>query len=234
MSTHMDPQACLERWRRAVRAGDLDEAQEAAKDLREWIRGGGFEPKWKSNAEREAVRDTARVALHGARANTAENREKTVRRTEYRRLRGHGASARSAFNSAKFIASWVGTIGDAHFLDYGGGPVYPDGHGGYMLEHVDEPADDGPAFDSPRARWTVYRVDLAPRGIDWVKWADVADSASMTAMELKRLAASKDPMKRAYAFETVAGYYGWYELDQYPMTLTRAEVEERYGKTVTG
>ncbi len=217
----MDPQACLERWRRAVRAGDVEEAGEAAADLREWIHGGGFEPEWKNEKERDALRKMARRA--------AEERAK-----EYKRLRREGTPARAAFSTAKFRASWIGHVGDVSFLDHGGGPVYPDGHGSYDLEYVEPPADDGPSFDSPKARWTIYRVNLDAHWIDWVKWADVARSAGMTAMELKRLAASKDPMKRAYAFETVVGYHGWYALDQYPMTLTRAEVEARYGETVTG
>jgi hypothetical protein len=56
----MDPEATLARWRRAVKNGDGDEATEAAEDLREWIRRGGFEPKWKNKQEREAIRTGGR------------------------------------------------------------------------------------------------------------------------------------------------------------------------------
>lgn len=59
----MDPQAALERWRRAVRDNDREEAHDAALDLARWIRSGGFEPKWKSKAEREKVRSAARRAV---------------------------------------------------------------------------------------------------------------------------------------------------------------------------
>ncbi len=42
----MDPQACYDRWRRAVDSGDLDEAREAAADLLRWIARGGFPPRY--------------------------------------------------------------------------------------------------------------------------------------------------------------------------------------------
>lgn len=40
----MDPQACWERIKEALRDGDREEAQYALQDLAEWIRKGGFLP----------------------------------------------------------------------------------------------------------------------------------------------------------------------------------------------
>jgi hypothetical protein len=49
----MDPTACFMRWMYAVARGDVAEAQEAHADLTEWLRRGGFEPKWPSMAMRK-------------------------------------------------------------------------------------------------------------------------------------------------------------------------------------
>lgn len=42
----MDPQACLERWRSALRDHDRKEEDDARNDLLAWIARGGFEPEW--------------------------------------------------------------------------------------------------------------------------------------------------------------------------------------------
>jgi hypothetical protein len=41
----MDPDACLQRCRDAIKAGDMDEARDAMEDLTTWIAKGGFLPK---------------------------------------------------------------------------------------------------------------------------------------------------------------------------------------------
>ena len=40
----MDPLACFERLIDALIDGDKDEAEAAARDLAEWINGGGYTP----------------------------------------------------------------------------------------------------------------------------------------------------------------------------------------------
>jgi hypothetical protein len=50
----------------------------------------------------------------------------------------------------------------------------------------------------------------------------------MSTKELRDAFTSTNPMERAMAYETWAGHYGWHELDNYPLSLTRAEVEKRY------
>lgn len=49
----MDPQACFERWMYAVARGDASEARDAYEDLSEWLRRGGFEPKWSAEMRRQ-------------------------------------------------------------------------------------------------------------------------------------------------------------------------------------
>ena len=39
---------------------------------------------------------------------------------------------------------------------------------------------------------------------------------------------SDDPCERAWAWRAVGEYHGWENLDSYPLTLTREEVNERY------
>jgi hypothetical protein len=123
----------------------------------------------------------------------------------------------------------VGTIGDVNYPEYDGGPVMVDTTGVYPpeLEYVEIPPDDL-EFSDPEARWTVYRVVLDPGVPDWGELKSVTDSAGQDPEELKAAFESDDPMQRAWAYETWAGYHGWYEFDQYPLVLTRAEVEKRY------
>jgi hypothetical protein len=60
----MDPNACLQRYRDAMEDGEIDEARDAAEDLGQWLRMGGFEPDWKEG-ERALFAGSIR---HGERA----------------------------------------------------------------------------------------------------------------------------------------------------------------------
>lgn len=125
----------------------------------------------------------------------------------------------------------VGTVGDVNWPEYDGGPVMVDETGEYQpeLEYVETPTEDED-FESPRARWTVYRVVLDP-GQPWGYREDlesVAETSGQDPDELANAFKSDDPMERAYAYETWAGHFGWHELDHDPLTLTCAEVNKRY------
>jgi hypothetical protein len=150
---------------------------------------------------------------------------------EYDRLRREGYSAQQALRTARFIASWVGQIGDVSFLDHSGGPVFKTDKG-YSVEYVEPPTEQD--FDSKKARWTVYRVDLEPGMGDWANFKGVASFTGVSVADLKRRLQSEDYRKLAHALVDLASYHGWHEFDQYPLLLTRKEVEERYGDTVSG
>jgi hypothetical protein len=122
----------------------------------------------------------------------------------------------------------VGTLGDVNYLEYGGGPVLRTEHG-YVIEWVEPPSDDVD-FESRKARWTVYRVNLDQEVPSWGNLESVAESAGIRASDLRSDFLSSDPMKRAWAYQTWANYYGWHEFDNYPLVLTKAEVERRYGE----
>lgn len=128
-----------------------------------------------------------------------------------------------------FGAEVVGTVGDVNAPEYDGGWILKTQHG-YQVEYVAIPSDDdmkGGEYTSS-ARWTVYRVDLDPGVPSWGDIKAVASSSGQSVKELRAAFKSDDPAQRAYAYETWAGHYGWHELDNYPLTLTRAEVEKRY------
>jgi len=127
----------------------------------------------------------------------------------------------------------IGQIGDKDFAEHGGGLVFrrreadqTDIYGDCFLEYV-EPPDEQDA-EEPSARWTVYRVDLDPEVPDWGEIESVASSAGQDPKELAAEFASTDPIKRAWAYYTWAGHYGWHEFDQYPEHYTCAEMNKRY------
>jgi hypothetical protein len=126
----------------------------------------------------------------------------------------------------------VGHIGDVNWAEYGGGPVSVDETGKYEpeLEYVEPPED----FDDPSARWTIYRVVLDPGVPDWGDLEAVANAVGADLDTLKEAFESDDPIDRANAYSDWASHYGWFELDQYPLALTRLEVETRYDVDLGG
>jgi hypothetical protein len=151
---------------------------------------------------------------------------------EYVRLRHEGYSAQQALRTARFIASWVGGVGDKNFLDHSGGPIYKT-ESGYRVDYVEPPSDDDD-FESKRARWTVYQIDLDPGLGDWADLKGVASYTGVSVQTLKKRMESTNYRELAHVLVDIAGYHGWHEFDQYPLSLTRKEVEERYGDTVSG
>lgn len=97
-----------------------------------------------------------------------------------------------------------------------------DGHGAFSCVHCEGTGKN------PEARWTVYRVLVeAP---DWCDLDAVEQSASYSDVEtsLQEDLDSCDVMRMAMALWTCAGHYGWHEWDEYPLSLTLAEVTKRY------
>lgn len=109
---------------------------------------------------------------------------------------------------------------------------------------------------NPELRWTVYRVcvehlkevrkddhmylvpfryeDSWPHPLSaYEEWftkdlASVASFAGTKEEELRADLVSFNPMTRAYAMETLAGYFGWHEFDSDPLLLSHREIQERY------
>ena len=152
----------------------------------------------------------------------------------------------------KFVAN----LGDVNPLEHGGLFVFIDETGVYPPEmaKVEPPQDTDPEppegeedlFDADEeVKYTVHRAVLEPctytNGVlsdnqfhpDSPAWfADklpaVASFIGVDAAELIGDFTSGDPVKLARAYEAVASYHGWANLDEYPVTLTRKEVKEKY------
>lgn len=127
------------------------------------------------------------------------------------------------------------------------------------LEVVQEPCDDETKYGDwlPDARWTIYRVEPEQMKLvekdrriylvclryepDWPhpvssydEWfhkdlGDVASCIGSSMLNIRDRICSDDPIKRASAYIDMADYFGWYEFDQYPLSLTQHEVHTRYG-----
>lgn len=124
------------------------------------------------------------------------------------------------------------------------------------IEILEEPTQDPPYDGEPDTRvWTVYRLlndrifrltdkdpeypagalgdnvyhpylavwfsDKVPEVARFIGYADDGE-------ELRDLLCSADPIDRAAGYQSLVAYFGPYEFDQYPRTLTAAEVQERY------
>jgi hypothetical protein len=143
------------------------------------------------------------------------------------------------------VWSLVSNLGDASPIAYGGYFVYVDSTGVYPpeAELLVSPEDDA------AEAWKVRRFILEPctfvNGIlsdnpfhpecpVWFadKLASMADLFGTTEEGLRALFLSADPVERAQAWRMVGEYFGFEELDRYPLRLTRAEVEKRYPEFV--
>lgn len=72
-------------------------------------------------------------------------------------------------------------------------------------------------------RWTLYRVPV--ESCDWIDWHAVAACTGADSMTYLDAFEQGDRLAMARAIEDYAtGYGSWYQLDQYPLSLTRAEV----------
>ena len=146
----------------------------------------------------------------------------------YNRFRRRGFSHADSTRLARDEMSMVGHIGDVNWLDHGGGPVYKTDDG-YWLEYVEPPPEDA----RKRERvWTIYRMSLPdPEGIkDWLRRGEIQKYTGVSNKEFLAALRSKNPIAEAQIWSDIASYYGWHELDHYPLTLNKEEVTLRYGE----
>ena len=147
--------------------------------------------------------------------------ERTKRIYSYHRRQGK--PAQEAYRLAKWQREHriVGHIGDVNWLQHSGGPIMKDSSGNYSLEYV-EPPNGG-------KKYIVYRVDLDKEPLPkWIDAKKVANTIGSSPGLIRLSWNSANPRKRALAREAVASHYGWFELDQYPLRLTKKEIQTRY------
>lgn len=146
----------------------------------------------------------------------------------------------------------IQSFGDVNFIDYGGQLLIEGEDGDLFLEIIEEPEDE------EDGTWTIYRTDIDKLKVvhkygkdflvdskyksDWPhpvsayeewfsKYIDEAASTmDIDPDELINMLCSNDPIDRAEAYIVLGSYFGWYEFDQYPLHLSREEVEKRYGE----
>lgn len=172
---------------------------------------------------RQRARALAKAASPPTRFPVSPERTRRI----YEQQRARGKPAAQAFQIAKERqqeARIVGHVGDVNWPAYEGGPILKNADGTYALEYVIPPEEEG-----RRARYEIYRTDLDKEPLpDWVDASDVAPFIGTSATILRKHWNDRDPRVRAYARVAVAAYYGWHNLDDYPLSLTKKEVQARY------
>lgn len=149
----------------------------------------------------------------------------------------------------------IANLGDVHPLDYGGYFIYRDTTGVYTEEGEKVFVDDE---ENENSKYTIYRFGLdrcemvakdgktylvpfgfasrtdLPYAIEtYDEWFDkrldeIAQSVEQSIEEMREAFCSADPLIRAFAYEAVGNHFGFDNLDNYPLVLTKAEAEERY------
>lgn len=140
----------------------------------------------------------------------------------------------------------LANLGDADPITYGGLFAYAgDADGALPTVERLEPPDDSIDLDDDNARWTLrsttldrctYRngvLSANPFHPETPAWfaddlENIASFVSSTPEDLAESLCSTDPVELALAWQAVYDFHGWENADSYPLTLTRAEVEERY------
>ncbi len=118
-------------------------------------------------------------------------------------------------------------IGDADPIEYGGGVVTKDPDGGYSIEYTHGLDWEG----SDPKKMPVFRVPVEGDVFEWNDWADVEDIADFTSIdpdELLALGRGRRIMGRVAVTQDIASYYGWDNLDSYPVSFSAKELEKRW------
>lgn len=130
-------------------------------------------------------------------------------------------------------------LGDINPLDYGGMVLFTpeDGKDGYLA------LLEGPTEEDEEESYLLYRVELEHHTYenyilsdnkyhkDFQVWYGssitlISSHCGMSEEELISLFCSEKAMDRAIAYRSVIDYYGAFEFDQYPISLTRKEAKE--------
>ena len=140
---------------------------------------------------------------------------------------------------------FVTNLGDVNPVEYGGYFIFRDKTGIYQPEGEYYDPETREAFRFSLDQLQVFSGDLIPLSIwyeryslphalnSYIEWfsKDVKSLASFVgidSLELKRMFTSDDILERARAYESIGMYWGFNNLDNYPLKLTRKEAEKRY------
>jgi hypothetical protein len=124
----------------------------------------------------------------------------------------------------------IGRLGDVDPIEYGGGVVFTDGSHRWIEYTYGQEGED---FEGRTLTHVlpVYRVDIPDdvfMDLEWVDINGVASSIGVAVHELDKAGSSDKVGDRAWAVEAIAGYYGWTELDSYPMQHSLGVIEANW------
>jgi len=137
----------------------------------------------------------------------------------------------------------IGTFGDVNPIKYGGGILYKDGDS-YRAVHFDptyesdlyyersEDDEDGFLIVEVRSFDVEDNVITHLSWLDNKDWDGIADSISIDADDLRELATDPDPRVRLQVYQSVAGYWGWGNLDHHPGRARAYELKKQYGADI--
>lgn len=142
------------------------------------------------------------------------------------------------------VWKYLGNLGDVNPLKHGGFFVYFDKTGVYNVEAaLLEPLEDGKfnlsrfccekcsyvngvlsdnRFHPDKPAWFADRLD------------SMAETYGMTREEIIKMFISDAPLELASAWRMVGEYFGYMNLDSYPIKLTRREVYNKFRKECYG
>lgn len=125
----------------------------------------------------------------------------------------------------------VMTSGDVN-PEYGSTVVFRD-KSGVHVERWDGPDDED---DFKRATVEVSGFDV-PDDVfayhSWAKPGDIASTHGQDVDDVRRAGKSRKIADRVWVLEMIGQHYGWVNLDGYPMSLTGAQIMQRWGNTFT-
>lgn len=126
-------------------------------------------------------------------------------------------------------------VGDVNPLDHSGGylmRVRPNGgrdKSYTQIEYTDAPENE-PEGGNDAHVFTVYRAPIPPDVAAECDWADIAAVAGHVGVYEQdwRKAAHGTILERAFCLKSIADYYGWPNLDSFPLELTGKELRKRW------
>lgn len=144
------------------------------------------------------------------------------------------------------VWKYVTNLGDRNPLEHGGYFIYTDTTGVYPPEGEIYDPDEGKAYRFSIERFELWNDHLIPFGFssrtdlhhsleDYIVWFDehindVSDSLGVTPDEYRLSFTCEDIRTRAIAHESIGHYFGFEELDNYPLELSKKEAKKRYRK----
>lgn len=146
------------------------------------------------------------------------------------------------------VWKFIDNLGDVSPVEYGGYFIFIDETGVYPPEAEYWDAEDNRLYRFSLDQLHDLDGHLIPLSIaeknqedlpypkdEYNEWFDddidnIAETLDITPAELREMFCSDDVLKRAWAYREVGMYWGFENLDSYPLRLTTAQAEERFAK----